>query len=65
MRGEPARVLVTGATGFVGGALLRALRARPGVEVRGLGRRRTADPDIAGVDLSRPVASPFGPDTTR
>ena len=62
MRTDPTRVLVTGATGFVGGALLRALRARPGVEVRGLGRRQTADPDIAAVDLSRPVVPPFGPD---
>ena len=35
MGAEPTRVLVTGATGFVGGALLRALRGRSDVAVRG------------------------------
>lgn len=60
MPAERTRVLVTGATGFVGGALLRALRGRADVEVRGVGRRRLADPDVASVDLARPFEPPFG-----
>lgn len=55
MSGTSTRVLVTGATGFVGGALLRALRSRDGVDVRGIGRRRVADADLISADLSRPV----------
>lgn len=54
------RFLVTGATGFVGGHLLRALADRPGVELVGLDRTATWPPgrdDLAarvrllGVDL--------------
>ncbi|MBM7505633.1 NAD-dependent epimerase/dehydratase family protein [Agromyces aurantiacus] len=60
MPDERTRVLVTGATGFVGGALLRAFRVHPGVDVRGVGRRRVEDPDVASLDLARPVALPFG-----
>jgi nucleoside-diphosphate-sugar epimerase len=59
MSAEPIRILVTGATGFVGGALLRALRERPDVEVRGIGRRPTPDADLASIDLTRPISSPF------
>ncbi|WP_198165801.1 NAD-dependent epimerase/dehydratase family protein [Agromyces laixinhei] len=59
MSSEPVRILVTGATGFVGGALLRALRCRPGAEARGIGRRRVPDGDIASIDLCRPVTATF------
>jgi uncharacterized protein YbjT (DUF2867 family) len=46
------RALVTGATGFVGGCLARALRRR-GSEVRGLvrDRRRAADLERDGIEL--------------
>ena len=59
MPAEPVRILVTGATGFVGGALLRALRERPDVEVRGIGRRPMPDADLASIDLTRPVSATF------
>jgi nucleoside-diphosphate-sugar epimerase len=56
------RVLVTGATGFLGGALLRKLRAE-GAEVLGMGRDagRAAGLSLRGsevlaLDLSNPVA---------
>ncbi|MFF2271436.1 NAD-dependent epimerase/dehydratase family protein [Agromyces sp. NPDC058136] len=60
MNTRMTRVLVTGATGFVGGALLRILRARDDVEARGLGRRRVDDADVASVDLTQPVPELFG-----
>lgn len=56
------RVLVTGATGFLGGAVLRRLRAE-GIGALGLGRdaQRAADLSLRGsevlaLDLSKPVA---------
>ena len=51
------RILVTGATGFIGGHVLQPLRAR-GFEVHTLGRRRPADPTVIhhGADLLDPVA---------
>ena len=46
--GKPARAVVLGANGFIGGAVLRALRAA-GVESAALGR--------PGLDLLRPEAA--------
>ncbi|WP_368499401.1 NAD-dependent epimerase/dehydratase family protein [Herbiconiux sp. A18JL235] len=65
----PIRVLVTGASGFVGGALVERLRHDPAVDVRGTGRRALDDELYHSVDLSLPGAeeqlaalAPFTPD---
>lgn len=44
-KARPIRVGIVGATGYVGGELIRLLDAHPGVEIVGLtGRERTGDP---------------------
>ncbi len=53
---DDRRVLVTGATGFVGAPLLPALRAR-GLTPVALGRRRAAGAEWIEVDLADPVAT--------
>ncbi|QJU53890.1 NAD-dependent epimerase/dehydratase family protein [Herbiconiux sp. KACC 21604] len=65
----PTRVLVTGASGFVGGALLERLRHDPSFAVRGTGRRRLDDELYRSVDLTSSTAAeelaalaPFEPD---
>jgi nucleoside-diphosphate-sugar epimerase len=55
------KVLVTGASGFVGGAVVRRARQR-GWDVRGLGRRPLADPGYHAVDLGRPFDLDFNPE---
>lgn len=54
------RVLVTGASGFVGGALLARLRDDPGYDALGLGRRPLDLPDYVSLDLAPPP-----PDSSR
>ena len=49
------KLLITGASGFVGGALWRAARAA-GHEVVALGRRPLAEPGYVAWDLTRPLA---------
>lgn len=57
------KLLVTGASGFVGGKLVERARLQRDVETFGVGRRvRPADPAYASVDLSRPFSVPFSPD---
>lgn len=56
------RILVTGASGFVGGAFLRRFSGRPDLELFGVGRRPSNLPHYAQVDLSRPFDLPFRPD---
>lgn len=61
LRTRAPKILVTGASGFVGGAVWRRARAL-GWTVRGLGRRALADPDYVSIDLSRPFTLDFEPD---
>lgn len=55
-------LLVTGASGFVGGAFLARFRGRSGLRLHGVGRRAVAAPDYTAVDLSRPFDLPLRPD---
>ena len=56
------KVLLTGASGFIGGRFLQRFRARPGLEILGVGRRTLAEPDYRSIDLSRPFTLDFRPD---
>ena len=56
------RILVTGASGFVGGRFMARFRATPGVCVHGIGRRPLADADYTALDLAEPFDLPFEPD---
>jgi dihydroflavonol-4-reductase len=48
---EPGLSLVTGATGFVGAAVVRALLREPGQQVRVLARRNSDRRNLAGLDV--------------
>ncbi len=56
------RILITGASGFVGGSFLRRFRDRPELALHGIGRRRLDDAAYTALDLSRPFALSFRPD---
>jgi len=56
------KLLLTGASGFVGGRFLERFRDRPGLEILGVGRRALADPCYRSLDLSRPFTLDFRPD---
>lgn len=59
---SPRRVLVTGASGFVGSAFLDRFAPREDLVLHGAGRRRLARANYTSVDLSRPFELPFRPD---
>lgn len=56
------KILVTGASGFVGGAFLRRFADRPDLELFGVARRAMPLPNYVRCDLSRPFELPFRPD---
>ncbi|MBB3822284.1 nucleoside-diphosphate-sugar epimerase [Xanthomonas arboricola] len=56
------RILVTGASGFVGGAFLRRFQGQPGLEIHGIGRRASDLPNYHRIDLSRPFSLEWQPD---
>ena len=56
------RILVTGASGFVGGRLKERARRRPALVMHGVGRRRLSIEHYSSRDLSQPFDLPFVPD---
>jgi 2-alkyl-3-oxoalkanoate reductase len=62
MRAAPVKILVTGASGFVGGAFMRRFAARPDVTLLGVARRPAPFGNYRCVDLSRPFALDYAPD---
>lgn len=56
------RVLITGASGFVGGALMRRLGAHPDIAVLGVARRAVPLANYRRVDLSSPFQLDYRPD---
>lgn len=58
----PTRILVTGASGFVGGRFVARFRHHPGLVLHGVGRRALDDPGYTALDLSRPFDLAFEPD---
>ena len=59
---SPTRILVTGASGFVGGRFMSRFRDRPDLVLHGVGRRPLSDPDYTSIDLSQPFDLAFEPD---
>lgn len=59
---NPTKILITGASGFVGGSFCRQFAQREGVEIRGLGRRATHLPGYVRADLTRPLRLDWQPD---
>lgn len=56
------KLLVTGASGFVGGKLVAGARERGGITTHGIGRRQLAEAGYTAADLSQPFDVPFAPD---
>jgi 2-alkyl-3-oxoalkanoate reductase len=56
------KILVTGASGFVGGAFFERFREADGLTLHGVGRRRMDASDYTAIDLSQPFDLRFDPD---
>lgn len=59
---NPTRILITGASGFVGSSFCRRFAAREDVEIRGIGRRATDAPNYIRADLTQPLSLDWQPD---
>jgi nucleoside-diphosphate-sugar epimerase len=58
----PQRILVTGASGFIGSAFLDRFAARDDLLLHGIGRRTLTRANYTALDLSRPFDIDFQPD---
>jgi nucleoside-diphosphate-sugar epimerase len=56
------KILVTGASGFVGGSFMRRFASREDIELFGVGRRPANFDNYARIDLSQDFDIPFSPD---
>lgn len=56
------KILITGASGFVGGSFCRQFADRDDVEIRGLGRRAMDLPGYIQADLTQPLRLDWKPD---
>lgn len=56
------KLLLTGASGFIGGRFMQRFRGTPRLQLLGIGRRALPDADYRAVDLSRPFDLDFAPD---
>jgi len=56
------KILITGASGFVGGSFCRQFATRNDIEIRGLARRPLAGPNNIQSDLTKPLELDWRPD---
>lgn len=56
------KILLTGASGFIGGRFMQRFRGTPGLELLGVGRRALPLADYRSIDLSRPFTLDYQPD---
>lgn len=59
---NPTRILITGASGFVGRSFCRRFAAREDLEIRGIGRRASDRPNYIRADLTQPLQLDWQPD---
>jgi len=59
---KKTKILITGASGFVGSSFCRQFATREDVEIRGLGRRSTDLPNYIRADLTQPLQLDWQPD---
>lgn len=58
----PIKILITGASGFVGGSFCRHFANRNDLEIRGIGRRPCDIPGYTRLDLTQPLQLNWKPD---